>query len=96
MFDLNDLLRASAEVIGKGKLGTTYKSILEYGSVVAVKRLNEMKDLGKKEFIQQMHLLGKMKQENLVEIITFYYSKDEKLIIYEYVPHGNLFALLHG
>ncbi|CAI9754066.1 unnamed protein product [Fraxinus pennsylvanica] len=95
MFDLDDLLRASAEVIGKGKLGTTYKSMLECGSDFAVKRLDEMKDLGKKEFIQQMHLLGKMKHENLVKIITFYYSKDEKLIIYEYIPSSNLFALLH-
>ncbi|KAL2478880.1 putative leucine-rich repeat receptor-like protein kinase [Forsythia ovata] len=95
MFDLDDLLRASAQVIGKGKLGTTYKAMLECGSVVAVKRLEEMKDLAKKEFIQQMHFLGKMKHENLVEIISFYYSKEEKLIIYEYVPIDNLFTLLH-
>ncbi|KAL2461823.1 putative leucine-rich repeat receptor-like protein kinase [Abeliophyllum distichum] len=95
MFDLDDLLRASAQVIGKGKLGTTYKAMLECGSVVAVKRLEEMKDLAKKEFIQHMHFLGKMKHENLVEIISFYYSKEEKLIIYEYVPNDNLFTLLH-
>lgn len=95
-FDLDDLLRASAEVIGKGKLGTTYKAMLECGSVVAVKRLGGMKDLTNKEFIQQMQLLGKLRHENLVEIISFYYSKDEKLIIYEYIPHGNLFQLLHG
>nr|GME11291.1 probable leucine-rich repeat receptor-like protein kinase At1g68400 [Ipomoea batatas] len=94
-FDLDDLLRSSAEVLGKGKLSTTYKAILEGGSVVAVKRLRQINSTSKKEFIEQMQLLGNLKHENLVEIISFYYSRDEKLIIYEYIPHGSLHQLLH-
>lgn len=96
VFDLDDLLRASAEVMGKGKLGTTYKATLESGSAVAVKRLKDLNGLGKKEFVQQMQLLGKTRHENLVEIVSFYYSKEEKLVVYEFVPHGSLFELLHG
>ncbi|XP_057969434.1 leucine-rich repeat receptor-like protein kinase PXC1 [Malania oleifera] len=96
VFDLDDLLRASAEVISeKGKLGTTYKTMLESGFVVAVKRLEDMNGLRKKEFIQQMELLGNMRHENLSQLISFYYSKEEKLVIHEFVPHGNLFQLLH-
>ncbi|RVW69963.1 putative leucine-rich repeat receptor-like protein kinase [Vitis vinifera] len=95
VFDLDDLLRASAEVMGKGKLGTTYKATLESGSAVAVKRLKDLNGLGKKEFVQQMQLLGKTRHENLVEIVSFYYSKEEKLVVYEFVPHGSLFELLH-
>ncbi|KAJ0042114.1 hypothetical protein Pint_17835 [Pistacia integerrima] len=38
VFDLDDSLRASTEVLGKGKLGSTYKATLELGSVVAVKK----------------------------------------------------------
>ncbi|KAK6919681.1 Leucine-rich repeat-containing N-terminal, plant-type [Dillenia turbinata] len=94
-FDMDELLRAAAEVLGKGKLGTMYKAALESGSVVVVKRLKEMSNLSKKDFAQQMQLLGKMRHENLVEIISFYHSKDEKLVIYEYIPQGNLFELLH-
>lgn len=96
VFDLDDLLMASAELMGKGKVGSTYKATLESGSVVAVKRLKEMNGLRKKEFVQQLMLLGKMRHENLVEIISFYYTKEEKLIVYEYVPHGSLFEHLHG
>ncbi|OWM62699.1 probable leucine-rich repeat receptor-like protein kinase At1g68400 [Punica granatum] len=96
VFDLDDLLRASAEILGKGNLGTTYKAVLELGSVVSVKRLMNMNGLSKKEFVQQMQLLGNLKHENLMEIISFYYSKEEKLVIYEFVPDGNLFDLLHG
>lgn len=95
VFDLDDLLRASAEVLGKGKLGTTFSANLESGAVVAVKRVKYMNSLSKKEFIQQMLLLGRMRHENLVHIISFHYSKQEKLIVYEFVPDGSLFELLH-
>lgn len=96
VFDLDDLLRASAEVLGRGNLGITYKTTLETGTVVAVKRLNHMNELNKKEFLQQMQLLGQMKHENLVEIISFYFSEEQKLIIYEFTSDGTLFELLHG
>ncbi|XP_077247192.1 putative leucine-rich repeat receptor-like protein kinase At1g68400 [Tasmannia lanceolata] len=95
VFDLDDLLRASAEMMGKGSLGSTYKAMLESSFVITVKRLKEMNWLTKKEFVQQMQLLGKMKHQNLVEIISFYYSKEEKLVISEYVPGGSLFEFLH-
>ncbi|KAJ4713957.1 Receptor kinase [Melia azedarach] len=95
VFDLDDLLRASAEVLGKGKLGSTYKATLESGLLVAVKRVKNMNGLSKKEFVQQMQLLGKIRHENLVKIVSFYYSREEKLVIYEFLPNGNLFDLLH-
>ncbi|CAI0423591.1 unnamed protein product [Linum tenue] len=41
-YDLEDLLRASAEVLGKGRYGTSYKAVLEDGTAVVVKRLKEL------------------------------------------------------
>lgn len=41
-FDLEDLLRASAEVLGKGSVGTAYKAVLEDGTILAVKRLKDV------------------------------------------------------
>lgn len=96
VFDMDDLLRASAEVVGRGEFGVTYKATLETGIAVAVKRLSYMNELSKKEFIQQMQLLGQIKHENVVEIISFYHSEDQKLIIYELVSDCTLFELLHG
>lgn len=96
VFDLDELLRASAEVLGKGTLGTTYKATLESGLVVAVKRVKDMNSVTKKEFVQQMQLLGSLRHQNIIEMISFYYSKDEKLVIHEFVQDGSLFDLLHG
>ncbi|XP_020549227.1 probable inactive receptor kinase At5g58300 [Sesamum indicum] len=42
-FDLEDLLRASAEVLGKGTYGTTYKAVLDEATAVAVKRLRQVR-----------------------------------------------------
>ncbi|CAM8975266.1 unnamed protein product [Rhodiola kirilowii] len=95
VFDLDDLLKASAEILGKGKSGTTFKAVLKTGSAVAVKRLKEVNGLSQKDYLQQMQILGRLKHPNLVQIISFYYSKDEKLVVSEFVPHGNLFDLLH-
>ncbi|XP_059638057.1 probable inactive receptor kinase At2g26730 [Cornus florida] len=94
-FDLEDLLRASAEVLGKGSVGTSYKAVLEEGTTVVVKRLKDVV-VGKKEFESQMDVLGKIKHENVVPLRAFYYSKDEKLLVCDFMPAGSLSALLHG
>ncbi|KAJ6365825.1 hypothetical protein OIU76_030578 [Salix suchowensis] len=95
-FDLEDLLRASAEVLGKGSYGTTYKAILEEGMTVAVKRLKEVV-VGKKEFEQQMEIVGSVAQHpHVMPLRAYYYSKDEKLLVYDYAPSGSFFSALHG
>lgn len=94
-FDLEDLLRASAEVLGKGSIGTAYKAVLEDGTTVVVKRLKDV-SVGRKEFEQHMVSLGNLRHRHLVPLRGYYYSKDEKLLLFEYMTLGSLSALLHG
>lgn len=94
-FDLEDLLRASAEVLGKGSVGTSYKAVLEEGTTVVVKRLKDVV-VTKREFESQMEALGKIKHDNVVPLRAYYYSKDEKLLVSDFMPAGSLSALLHG
>ncbi|MED6155747.1 hypothetical protein PIB30_007983 [Stylosanthes scabra] len=95
-FDLEDLLRASAEVLGKGSYGTAYKAVLEESTTVVVKRLKEVV-VSKKDFEQQMEIIGRVGQHpNVLPLRAYYYSKDEKLLVYDYVPSGNLSTLLHA
>ncbi|KAK7314662.1 hypothetical protein VNO77_33189 [Canavalia gladiata] len=95
VFDLEDLLRASAEVLGKGTFGTAYKAVLEYGPVVAVKRLKDV-TASEKEFKEKIEVVGAMDHQNLVPLRAYYYSRDEKLLVHDYMPMGSLSALLHG
>lgn len=94
-FDLEDLLRASAEVLGKGSVGTSYKAVLEEGTTVVVKRLKDVV-VTKRDFETQMEVLGKIKHDNVVPLRAYYYSKDEKLLVSDFMPAGSLSALLHG
>ncbi|CAN7029567.1 hypothetical protein IGI04_029678 [Brassica rapa subsp. trilocularis] len=95
VFDLEDLLRASAEVLGKGTFGTAYKAVLDAVTVVAVKRLKDvvMQD---KDFREKIELVGAMDHENLVPLRAYYLSRDEKLLVYDFMHMGSLSALLHG
>uniref|UniRef100_A0ACD5VE71 Uncharacterized protein n=1 Tax=Avena sativa TaxID=4498 RepID=A0ACD5VE71_AVESA len=101
-FELEELLRASAEMLGKGGCGTAYKAVLDDGTVLAVKRLRDPLAPGpasaasKKEFEQHMAVLGRIRHPNVVPLNAYYYARDEKLLVYEFMPNGSLFSLLHG
>ena len=53
-------MRASAEVLGKGTFGMTYRAILKDATTVVVKRLKDV-NVGKREFEQQMELVGSIR-----------------------------------
>jgi hypothetical protein len=94
-FDLEDLLRASAEVLGKGSVGTAYKAILEDGTVMAVKRLKDV-TTSRKEFESLIQGVGKLQHRNVVPLRAYYFSKDEKLLVSDFMPMGSLSAILHS
>ncbi|XP_057770391.1 inactive leucine-rich repeat receptor-like serine/threonine-protein kinase At1g60630 isoform X1 [Salvia miltiorrhiza] len=51
---------------------------------------------GKKEFEQQMEVLGRLRHPNLIGLKAYYFARDEKLLVHEFMPNGNLFWLLHA
>nr|GME09089.1 leucine-rich repeat receptor-like protein kinase PXC1 [Ipomoea batatas] len=95
-FELEELLRASAEMLGKGSLGTVYKAALDDGRTVAVKRLKDANPCARKEFEQYMDVIGRLKHPNIVKLRAYYYAKEEKLLVYDYLPNGSLHSLLHA
>ncbi|CAJ1973828.1 unnamed protein product [Sphenostylis stenocarpa] len=94
--DLQELLRASAEVLGSGSFGSTYKAMLLNGPVVVVKRFKHMNNVGKKEFFEHMNRLGRLSHPNLLPLIAFYYGKEEKLLVHDFAENGSLASHLHG
>ncbi|KAL5203770.1 hypothetical protein ABZP36_008641 [Zizania latifolia] len=96
-FTADDLLCATAEIMGKSTYGTVYKATLEDGSLVAVKRLREKITKGHKDFEAEAAVLGKIRHPNLLPLRAYYLGpKGEKLLVLDLMPNGSLSAFLHG
>ncbi|KAK3033563.1 hypothetical protein RJ639_032411, partial [Escallonia herrerae] len=91
-----ELLKAPAELLGRGKHGSVYKVICQdQGMTLAVKRIKDW-GISSSDFRQRMQRLDQVKHSNVLPAVAFYCSKQEKLLVYEYQPNGSVFKLLHG
>ncbi|KAL5699763.1 hypothetical protein ACHQM5_030620 [Ranunculus cassubicifolius] len=95
-FDLNDLLKASAEVLGSGTFGSSYKAALMTGPVMVVKRFRQMNNAGRDDFQEHMRRIGRLRHPNLLPLVSYYYRKEEKLLVTDFVPNCSLAHHLHG
>ncbi|KAK9069330.1 hypothetical protein SSX86_013446 [Deinandra increscens subsp. villosa] len=97
VFTADDLLCATAEIMGKSTYGTSYKATLEDGNMVAVKRLREKVTKPQKEFESEVSELGKIRHANILALRAYYLGpKGEKLLVFDYMPHGSLASFLHA
>ncbi|KAH0660509.1 hypothetical protein KY289_029257 [Solanum tuberosum] len=97
VFTADDLLCATAEIMGKSTYGTVYKATLEDGDQVAVKRLREKITRGQREFESEVNILGKIRHPNLLALRAYYMGpKGEKLLVFDYMPKGSLATFLHA
>ncbi|KAA8532314.1 hypothetical protein F0562_032347 [Nyssa sinensis] len=95
-YSLEDLLKASAETLGRGTMGSTYKAVMESGFIVTVKRLKDARYPRLEEFGRQMEVIGRLSHPNLVSLRAYFQAKEERLLVYDYFPNGSLFSLVHG
>ncbi|XP_073136017.1 pollen receptor-like kinase 3 [Henckelia pumila] len=95
-FGMGDLMKAAAEVLGSGALGSSYKASMANGLTVVVKRIKEVNKMGRGQFDVAMRDLGRLQHKNVLTPLAYHYRKDEKLLVYEYQPNGSLLFLLHG
>ncbi|GMI91130.1 hypothetical protein like AT5G43020 [Hibiscus trionum] len=98
LYPLDQLMRASAELLGRGTMGTTYKAVLDNRLVVTVKRLDagKLAATTKETFEQHMESVGGLRHPNLVPLRAYFQAKEERLLIYDFQPNGSLFSLIHG
>ncbi|OIV93772.1 hypothetical protein TanjilG_07675 [Lupinus angustifolius] len=97
-YTLEQLMRASAEVLGRGSLGTTYKAVVESKLILTVKRFDGGKTAATsgEDFEKRMEMVGRLRHPNLVPVRAYFQAKGEKLVIFDYQPNGSLFNLVHG
>lgn len=96
VFGLPDLMKAAAEVLGSGGLGSCFKAVMGNGVAVVVKRVRDMNRVGKETFDVEMRRLGRLQHPNVLPPLAYHFRKDEKLLVSEFVTKGSLLYLLHG
>uniref|UniRef100_A0A1J3H2P7 Putative inactive leucine-rich repeat receptor-like protein kinase n=1 Tax=Noccaea caerulescens TaxID=107243 RepID=A0A1J3H2P7_NOCCA len=92
----NALLNKDCE-LGRGGFGVVYKTSLQDGRPVAVKKLTVSGLIkSQEEFEKEMRKLGKLRHRNVVEIKGYYWTQSLQLLIHEFVSGGSLYRHLHG
>lgn len=84
--------------LGRGSYGFVYKAVLSDGRQVAVKRANASTIIhtNAREFEAELEILCNIRHSNIVNLIGYSTEMGERLLVYEYMPHGTLHDHLHG
>lgn len=107
-FDQREIMEGMVDknIVGYGGSGTVYRIELNNGEEIAVKKLwsQKAKNLGAddgelvldKELKTEVETLGSIRHKNIVKLYCYFSSLDCSLLVYEYMPNGNLWDSLHG
>jgi serine/threonine protein kinase len=84
-------------IIGDGSFGLVYKANLHHagGVTVAIKKLDHDAFQGFREFQAEMETLSKLKHENIVTILGYCATGQDRVLIYEYMENGSVDQWLH-
>lgn len=81
-------------VLSRGKYGMVFKASFTDGMVLAIRRLPDG-FLDNRVFKKEAEMLGKVKHRNLTVLRGYYAGPpDIRLLVYDYMPNGNLATLL--
>ncbi|KAL2473096.1 putative inactive receptor-like protein kinase [Forsythia ovata] len=92
-FKLEDLLEATAGLRTKGLCSSLYIVQLKNNAIFAVKRLKKLR-VSFEVFGQTMRKIGNLKHPNILPLVAYNSTKEEKLLIYKYQRNESLLTLL--
>ncbi|VAI46422.1 unnamed protein product [Triticum turgidum subsp. durum] len=84
------------EELGSGASGIVYKGQLEdeFGTGIAVKKIDKMLQESEKEFAIEVQTIGRTFHRNLVRLLGFCAEGKERLLVYELMTNGSLNGFL--
>lgn len=87
--ELQNATKNFSEKLGGGGFGSVFKGALQDSSVIAVKRLEGIRQ-GEKQFRTEVVTIGTIQHMNLVRLRGFCSEGNKKLLVYDYMPNGSL------
>ncbi|XVE87903.1 hypothetical protein DITRI_Ditri19aG0025700 [Diplodiscus trichospermus] len=85
-----------ANKLGQGGYGPVYWGKFPDGQEIAVKRLSRASEQGQEEFMTEVEVISQLKHRNLVKLLGCCTDREEKMLVYEYMPNKSLDAFLFG
>ncbi|KAM0837739.1 hypothetical protein ACQ4PT_061437 [Festuca glaucescens] len=95
VFDFHQILEATSNFskqnkLGEGGFGPVYKGQFPEGMEIAVKRLASHSGQGLIEFKNEVEVIAKLQHRNLVRLMGCCTQREEKILVYEYLPNKSL------
>ncbi|KAL8033454.1 hypothetical protein ABFX02_13G159900 [Erythranthe guttata] len=92
-FTLDELLEGPADMRTHGFCSSLYTVQLKNDVVLAVKRLKMLNLSSHDEFCRTMNVVGRLKHPNILPLVCYRSTPDEKLLVYQYQTNGSLLNL---
>ncbi|XVF08475.1 hypothetical protein REPUB_Repub07fG0006500 [Reevesia pubescens] len=97
--DVLECLSMTDKILGMGSTGTVYKAEMPGGEIIAVKKLwgkHKENIRRRRGVLAEVEVLGNVRHRNIVRLLGCCSNRDCTMLLYEYMPNGNLDDLLHG
>ncbi|KAK2412705.1 protein NSP-INTERACTING KINASE [Trifolium repens] len=88
---------SSKNILGAGGFGNVYRGKLVDGTMVAVKRLKDVNgSAGELQFQTELEMISLAVHRNLLRLIGYCATANEKLLVYPYMSNGSVASRLRG
>ena len=89
----------SDKILGMGSTGTVYRAEMTGGEIIAVKKLwgKQKENIRRRRgVLAEVEVLGNVRHRNIVRLLGCCSNRECTMLLYEYMPNGNLDDLLHA